>query len=124
MLYFKNALINKGGLLESVAIQIADIESSGFTLFIFSSNPSATTWTDAAVAAIAAGDVAKVVAAIPLAASSALGTHPVLYAEGLGIHLSAGSTDLWGVLLSNAALTNDFAAATDVSVTIGVVQER
>lgn len=120
LMTFTNALREKSGILENVVVNMKKVETSGFTLFIFDSSPSSTTWTDAAVAAINAADVAKVKAVIPLAANSQLGTHTALYAAGLGIFLAPNSGTLYGVLIANAALTNNFAAASDVVVTLDV----
>ncbi len=53
LLTFANAFTSKGsGILQSVTVTCKKVETSGFTFFPFNANPSNTTWTDAAVAAI------------------------------------------------------------------------
>lgn len=126
LLTFANAFQGKGsGILESVRVTCKQVETSGFTLFLFNANPSNTTWTNAAVAAINAADVTKVLPPIVLNASSLLGTHTILSAVGLGqaIALGAGNTTLYGVLIANAALTNNFTTTTDITVELTLLQD-
>lgn len=122
---FTNAFTATGsGIIQSIKINMKKVESSGFTMILFDANPSNTTWTDAAAAAINAADVAKVKAVVALNAYSGLGTHTALYADGLGIAINAGATSLYGVLIANAALTNQFATTDDVTnIDIDVLQD-
>ena len=116
------------GLLQNVTVQIKDLETSGFTLFTFDGKPSNTTWTDAAVAAIAAADKFSVRIPVALAASNALAStlQTALYASGLAIGASAvnGGGTYYAVLLTNATLTNNFAGASDVQVCLTALQDR
>lgn len=116
LLTFANAFTSTGsGVIQSVRVSMKKVQTCGFTLLLFKSNPSNTTWTDAAVSAINAADITKLIAAIPLTANSQAGTCTVLEADGLGIAKNIGATSLYGVLLCNAALTNQFAATSDVT---------
>lgn len=124
LLTFSNAFTSTGtGILQDVVVTIKKVETSGFTFVPFNSNPSNTTWTDAAVAAINAADVAAVREPVTLTAFSGLGTHTVAYASGLGIAMAPSSTTLYGVLLANAALTNNFGSTSDVTVTVKILQD-
>jgi hypothetical protein len=124
LLTFANMFTSTGsGVIQSAWVTCKKIETSGFTLFIFNANPSNTTWTDASVAAINAADVGKVVAAIPLSSSNALGTDTTAYAYGLGLAVNVAATSLYAVLLSNATLTNQFASTSDVTVSISVLAD-
>lgn len=124
LLTFANAFTSKGsGILQSVTVTIAKVETNGFTFFPFNANPSNTTWTDAAVAAINAADVAKVRGPVYLSTNSQLGTHTVLSAVGLGQAMAPGATSLYGVLIASAALTNQFASTSDVTVTVTILQD-
>ncbi len=106
LLTFANAFTATGsGILQGVIVTIAKVETSGFTFFPFSANPSNTTWTDAAAANINAADIAKIRGPVSLTQNSQLGT------------------TLYGVLLANAALTNQFSATTDVTVTVKILQD-
>ena len=113
-------------VLQSASIDIKDTETSGFTLTLFRANPSNTTWTDASAAAINAADKPSVAATIAgLSAQSVLGSaFTNLTQSGIGQPISLGPavTTLYGVLTSNAALTNNFAGTSDVKVCVGVLQ--
>lgn len=123
-LTFANAFTATGsGILQSVAVTIKKVETSGFTFVPFNSDPTNTTWTDAAVAAINAADVDKVREPISLSAYSGLGTHTVAYATGIGQAMAPGTTSMYGVLIATAALTNQFGAASDVQICIKVLQD-
>lgn len=124
LLTFANAFTATGsGIIQSVNVNIKKVETNGFTFYPFASNPSNTTWTDAAVAAINANDVFAVRPAIQLSASSQLGTQTTLSAVGLGQAASTGATTLYGVLIANAALTNQFSSTSDVQVCVTVLQD-
>lgn len=124
LLVFANAFTSAGsGIIQSVTVTINKVETSGFIFFPFNSRPSMTAWTDAAVAAINAADVAKMRPPVALTQNSQLGTATVAYATGIAEAVAPGSTDLYGVLLANAALTNQFASASDVTVTVTVLQD-
>lgn len=124
LLTFANAYTSTGsGVLQSVVVTIKKVETSGFTFFPFNSNPSNTTWTDAAVANINAADVAAQREPVSLSASSQLGTATVAWQTGLGQAMAPGTTSLYGVLIANAALTNQFGSTSDVQVCVKVLQD-
>ena len=111
-----------GGSIQSVYVQTNTVESNGFTFTPFSAQPSASTWTDAAVAAITGADKKLARGAISLAASSALGTYSTISSVGIGQVINAGATTLYGVLTSNGALSSNFTTTGDVTVCIDVLQ--
>lgn len=124
LLTFSNAFTSTGtGILQDVVVTISGVETSGFTFFPFSANPSNSTWTDAAIANINSADVTKVRGAVSLTGNSQLGTHTVAYAYGLGHALAPGSSTLYGILIANAALTNQFASISAVTVTVVILQD-
>lgn len=124
LLTFANAYTSTGsGILQSVTVTINKVETNGFTFIPFNANPSNTTWTDAAVANINSADVAKIRNPIALSANSQLGTCTVASATGLGQAMAPTTTSLYGVLLANAALTNQFSSTNDVTVTVTVLQD-
>jgi len=124
LLTFANAFTSKGsGVIQSVTVTCKKVETSGFTFFPFNANPSNTTWTDAAVANINAADVSAMRNPIALSANSQLGTCTVLSAVGLGQATAPGSTSLYGVLIANGALTNQFGSTSDITVTVTVLQD-
>lgn len=124
LLTFANAFTSTGsGILQDVVVTIKKVEAIGFTFVPFNSNPSNTTWTDAAVAAINAADVATVREPVSLSNYSGLGTQTVASAVGLGQAMAPGSTTLYGVLIGSAALTNQFGSTSDVTVTVKILQD-
>lgn len=123
-LTFSNIFTSTGtGILQGVVVTIAKVETSGFTFFPFASDPSASTWTDAAVANINATDIPKQRAPISLTANSQLGTTTIVSASGIGQPWNAGGTSGYGILLANAALTNQFASTSDVQVCVQVLSD-
>lgn len=123
-LTFANAFTSaNSGILQGVSVNIKKVETSGFTFVPFAADPSNSTWTDAAVAAINTADIFSVRAPIALTANSQLGTHTNAAAYGLGMAFNTNSTSLWGILLANAALTNNFAAG-DVQVCVKTLQDQ
>jgi hypothetical protein len=126
-LMFPNAFTSTGsGILQAVVVTMKDQETSGFTFIPFTANPSSTTWTDSAVAAINAADVTKVRTPISLASNIQLAAtlFSVQYAYGLGLPMAPGATTLYGVLLANTALTNQFAGTGDVQVCIKLLDDE
>lgn len=124
LLTFANAFTSTGsGILQSVTVTCPKVETSGFTFFPFNANPSNTTWTDAAAAAINSADVAKQRPPVLLTQNSQLGTATVSYATGIGEALAPGTTSLYGVLIANAALTNQFGSTSDIQVTVTILQD-
>jgi hypothetical protein len=122
---FADAFTSTGsGILQAVTVTMKDQEISGFTFVPFNSAPSA--MADAAVAAIAAADVAKVRGPVPLASNIQLAStlFSVQYAYGLGLPLAPGTTTLSGLLLANAALTNQFAGTGDVQVCVELLDDE
>jgi hypothetical protein len=124
LLTFTSAFTNSGsGILQDVVVTIGKIETSGFTFIPFSAPPTNTTWTDNAVAAINAADVAKIREPISLSMNSQLGTCTVAYAQALAQAMTAGTTLLTGILLANATLTNQFTTTNEVSITVKILQD-
>jgi hypothetical protein len=124
LLTFANAFTSTGtGILQGVVVTIKKVETSGFTFFPFNANPSNTTWTDAAVAAINAADVPAMRTPVTLGANSQLGTATVAGVAGIGEAVAPGATSLYGILLANAALTNQFGSTSDVQVCVKILQD-
>lgn len=126
LLTFANAFTSTGsGIIQSVDVNIKKQETSGFTLFFFSQMPTNTVFTDAAVAAINAADIPYVRSPVLLTANSQLTSSGFtnLSANGLGIAMSSGTTSLYGLLIANATLTNQFGTTSDVAVNVRVLQD-
>lgn len=123
LLSFANALPpSGGGVIQSVYVQTAKVESMGFTFTPFSATTTGTAWTEDAVANINSVDVKLPRGAILLSGSSVLGTHTTASATQLGQAINTGSTTLLGVLTANGPLTNQFASTSDLTICVDVIQ--
>lgn len=107
-------------LLSDKAAQAVDLE-----LVIFGSDPTGTTFTDQAAFDIADADLTKIQAIISLGSASrfAYADNGVKYLGSLALPLksAAGSGTIYGALVSRGTPT--FAAASDVTVTLGISQD-
>ena len=124
-LEFTNLFTSKGsGIIQSVSVTMKDAETSGFKFIPFISDPSGTTWTDGAAAAIVDADKTKVRGPIPLNVNTQLGgAFSIQYAYGIGLAIAPGTTSLFGVLVTDAALSVQFAGASDVQVCITTLND-
>lgn len=123
LLSFANALPpSGGGVIQSVYVQVAKVESMGFTFTPFSAATTGTTWTEDAVASINAADVKLPRGAISLSGSSVLGTHTTAFATQLAQAINTGSTTLLGVLTANGPLTNNFGSSSDLTICVDLIQ--
>lgn len=105
----------QGAILQTALLRDRSGNNVAWDLFLFDSAPAAPT--DKAAVALAASDLAKCVAVVPLA-GAALGAATsmgVIAAGGLGLaYRLAGGTTLWGILVTRGAPS--FANAADLSV--------
>jgi hypothetical protein len=127
-LTFSNIMAAKGsGVLQSARATFRQKQVNGFTLFLFTADPTSSTLTDSQIAALAAVDAPKVLAPIPLTSNSQLSAtnHTVAYAVGMGMAISLGHdvTTLYGALIANGALSTNFATAGDVFIELTMLQD-
>jgi hypothetical protein len=131
-LIFANALGAKGtGRITGVSLTIKKLESIGFTLTTFTSDPANSTWTDAAVAAINAADIPFARTVIPLTSNNFLGATGVTVANDALTNfpiaiIRSGTqplTSIWGILTTNAALTTQLALG-DVTICVQIDQDQ
>jgi len=110
------------GILQSIRIRCKTVQSTGFKLYLFTANPSNSTWTDKTNPAIAAADIPAVVGPFSLTApDSGLGTETTWEMDAIGAAIVSGSTGLYGVLVCTATPT--FGSTSDVSVEITVLKD-
>lgn len=107
-----------GVLIQSVAVQFKSTQSTALTLLIFDADPDSTTIADNGALVIAAADIFKVKAAIPISQYADLGANGVI-AEVTDLNLlvkpAAGRT-LYAVLVTDEIIT--LGSTADVSVDI------
>ena len=123
LLAFTNAVdAAQSGLLENATLNILSVQTAAFTLYLFSANPSASTFNDKAAPNIAAADVPKLIDAISLATPlSGLGTHTLYAADSIGRAVVLAATTLYAVLITTGTPT--FASASDVTVSLGIIED-
>lgn len=123
LITFSSALLTaQSGIVQSVVLKCKSVQTAGFELYLFTSNPSNTTWTDKSAAAINAADVFSCEGPIPLTvADSNLGTCTYYLNPAVGLALNAGTTTLYGVLITTGTPT--FASTSDLQIQITLLQD-
>lgn len=73
------------GVVQSIHVTWTTAQTTTIKLYLFNSNPSATTWTDKTTAAINASDIPKLIGVYTLSANdSGLGTVTINNLDGIG----------------------------------------
>lgn len=98
-------------------------------LILFSSDPSATTFTDNATFAVGAADLTKISTVIPISTHSAFSTNGVSYAVNISQPIfstvdattQSGRRTIYGALVSRGAPT--YASTSDLTVRINIIQD-
>jgi hypothetical protein len=123
LITFSGALLAAGtGILQSITIKCKSVQTTGFKLYLFKSNPTNSTWTDKTTPAINAADIPYLTAVRTLASpDSSLGTHTLYVDDGIGKVIAPGATTMYGILFATGAPT--FASTSDVIVSIGILQD-
>lgn len=119
------------GVILSAQITVKTVQTGEFDLYLCDSNPTASSFSDKGAPSIAAADVTKCKWFIPFTAvKSGLGTHSVYYATGLGIEFylpqasgTSFQTSIYGVLVTPGAPSAQFGTTTDVTVSLGLLQD-
>lgn len=106
-----------GGTLMSVRVTSKAVQTTALTAFIFTTNPSNSTWADRTAPAINAADVASLLCAVPLtSAYSGLGTHTVWNVGNIGAQFLGAS--LYVVLVTVSATSLN--STSDITVSLGL----
>lgn len=107
------------GTLMSMRVTSKSVLTTALKAYVFSANPSNTTWTDNTAPAINAADIASLLAVIPLnAPDSGLGTHTLWELAGIGAQFVAAN--LYVVLVAVSAATLTSSSVSDITVQLGV----
>lgn len=124
LMTFSNSFVNTSGVLQSIVIKCKSVQTTAFKLYLFSQQPTNTTWTDKTAPAINALDLPYLIDFFIFAApDSGLGTMTIYSQDGLGksVANTASGTQLYGVLV--AVGTPTFTSTSDVSVALGIIQD-
>lgn len=117
LLTFANAFrsVSLSGVVQSLHLQSKSVQTAGFKLYLFRSNPTATTWADKTTPAINATDIPNLIGVYTLAnPDSGLGTVTIYNTDGIGKSVQAATTTLYGVLVTTGTPT--FTSTTDLNV--------
>ncbi len=109
------------GLLQSIKITCKSVQTAGFKLYLFSANPSNTTWTDNAAPNMNVADLPNLLGVYSLTGNdSGLGTMTIYNLDGIGKVVNVNSsTTLYGVLVTTGTPT--LTSTTDISVALGIL---
>lgn len=132
LLTFSGALQTNAGTGYVVSVNMVDKAAQGvdFDVVLFGDNPSSTTFTDQVALDIADGDLAKVIAVVPLAGTAsrfAFSDNSVHFSGSLALPIRTDLTlatrtgTVYGALVSRGTPT--FAASTDVTIVLGISQD-
>lgn len=118
LLTFANAVGSAlGGLIESVTVRAKSVQTAGLKLYVFSADPTNSTWTDKSAPSINAADLPSLLGVYTLgAADSGLGTMTVWNLDGVNKLFKSATTSLYGVLVTTGTPT--FTSTSDISVTV------
>lgn len=124
-LTFTNAFSGpgKGGRLVQVILTDDGAQSAAIDLVLFSSDPSATTFTDQSALDIADADLDKIIGIVSLAAASykAFADNSAIVATAGPIDIVTDSGTLYGALVSRGS--PDYVAATDLTLRLVIERE-
>jgi hypothetical protein len=110
------------GIIQSASVVLKSTQTVALKLYVFSANPSNSTWNDKSAPAINAADVSKLAGVYGLTAyDSGAGTCTLYNLDSIGKQITSASTTLYAVLVTTAAIT--FASTSDVFVSVGVLQD-
>jgi hypothetical protein len=125
LLSFANLFTSTGsGIIQSISIDFTTVQSVGFKLYPFTSNPSNTTWTEHSAASINSADIFKVDPFISLTNyDGGLGTMTNYSLTGLGQSYSSGGTTGYFVLVPTATTATLGGTANVVQVCVTVIQD-
>lgn len=107
------------GTLCDILVTCKSVQTTGYTLFLFSQNPTASTWTDKAAPAINAADLPFLLGAFALGSSnSGLGTETTNQTDGINALIRSVDQNLYGILTCVATPT--YGSTTDLTISLRV----
>ena len=121
---FSSALLAAGtGILQSILIRCKSVQTSGFKLYLFKSNPTNSTWTDRTAPAISNSDLPALIGVYPLSSpdTGLNGTATIWESDGIGKALVIGATTMYGILVTTGTPT--FSSTSDLTIALGILQD-
>ena len=109
------------GTLTDILVKSKSVQTTTYKLYLFSQQPSASTWTDKAAPAINAADLPYLLGVYTSgAADSGLGTETSNQLNNIASNIRSNSQNLYGILV--CAATPTYASTSDVTVSVRVLQ--
>lgn len=119
LLTFTGMVRRVSAILQSIHVSCKTVQTGGLKLYMFNSNPSATTFTNKTAPSLNAADVAKCIGVFTLSTpDNGLGTHTVWNLDGIGkaFVLPTAGAPLYGLLVTSGTPT--FGSTSDVVVNV------
>lgn len=113
-----------GGVIQSARIACKTVQAGALKLYIFSQDPSNSTWTDKSAAAINAADIPFLIDILTFSiADSGLGTHTIYPLDGIGkSFVCTSGSSLFGVLVTSGTPT--FGSTSDITVSLNILKDQ
>lgn len=109
------------GTLTDILVRSKSIQTTGYNLFLFSQNPTHSTWTDHAAPSLNVADLPYLLGQWSLTtANSGLGTETTNQLDAINSAIESVNQDLYGILTCVATPT--FASTSDITVSVRVRQ--
>ena len=112
------------GVLQSIHITSKAVQTGSVKMYIFTSNPTNSTWTDNTTPSINASDIPFLVGEYTLGATdSGLGTNTIYTLDGIAksFQIPSSNTTLYGIMVTPGAVTP--ASTSDYTVNLTVIQD-
>lgn len=122
LLHFQNVFgASFSGVLSDILIASKSVQTTTYKLYLFSQNPTHTTWTDHAAPSINASDLPYLLGVWTSgAADSGLGTETTNQTDNVNAQIHSVNQDLYGVLV--CVSTPTYTSTTDLTVSLAVKQ--
>jgi hypothetical protein len=111
----------QSGIVQNVTVLSQSVQTTGYKLYLFNDIPERTTVTDKVTPSLNAVDLPKLLNVITLGSADSTIGKTINVTNGIGVGFIATTQTLYGVLVANSTPT--YTAATDVSVTLTVLQD-
>ena len=125
LLTFSNITgLSASGVVQSVRIQFKDTRTEEFDLYLFSANPSNTTWTDRSSPTLTGADLLVPYSPIRLTSpATGLGAGTVYGLDGLGRSVKFSNSTLYGVVITPNGTTS-LGSSSDVQICVTVMRDN
>jgi len=108
------------GILEGIQVNVKSSQSNAYKLYLFTANPSNSTWSDKTTPAANVADRFLAIGPFNVAVyDNGLGTGTYYTLSGIASPFVSATSTLYAVLVTTAAVT--FTSTTDVQISLGIL---